>query len=61
MEGYAEVLSRDEQGGALLREVAKLEKFENNTIETFGEDLHGIFNNWVQLWLLLQLRAPAER
>ena len=28
MEGYAAVLSRDGQGGALLREVAKLEKFE---------------------------------
>ena len=27
------VLSRDGQGGALLREVAKLEKFEDNTIE----------------------------
>ena len=34
MEGYAAVLSRDGQGGALLREVAKLEKFEDNTIET---------------------------
>ena len=28
MEGYAAVLSLDGQGGALLREVAKLEKFE---------------------------------
>ena len=27
MEGYAAVLSRDGQGGALSREVAKLEKF----------------------------------
>ena len=36
MEGYAAVLSRDGQGGALLREVAKLEKFEDNTIETLG-------------------------
>ena len=34
MEGYAAVLSRDGQGGALLREVAKLEKCEDNTIET---------------------------
>ena len=34
MEGYATVLSRDGPGGALLREVAKLEKFEDNTIET---------------------------
>ena len=33
MEGYAAVLSRDGQGCALLREVAKLEKFEDNTIE----------------------------
>ena len=33
MEGYAAVLSRDGQGGALLREVAKLEKFEDNMIE----------------------------
>ena len=30
----AAVLSCDGQGGALLREVAKLEKFEDNTIET---------------------------
>ena len=36
MEGYGAVLSRDGQGGALLREVAKLEKFEDNTIETLG-------------------------
>ena len=36
MEGHAAVLSRDGQGGALLREVAKLEKFEDNTIETLG-------------------------
>ena len=36
MEGYAAVLSRDGQGGALLREVARLEKFEDNTIETLG-------------------------
>ena len=28
--------SRDGQGGALLREVAKLEKFEDNPIETLG-------------------------
>ena len=35
MKGYAAVLSRDGQGGALLR-VAKLEKFEDNTIETLG-------------------------
>ena len=34
MEGYAAIPSRDGQGGALLREVAKLEKFEDNTIET---------------------------
>ena len=34
MEGYAAVLSRDGQGGALLREVAKLEKFDVNTIDT---------------------------
>ena len=33
MEGHAAVLSRDGQGGALLRDVAKLEKFEDNTIE----------------------------
>ena len=35
MEGYDAVLSRDGQGGALLREVAKLEKFEDNTIKDF--------------------------
>ena len=33
MESYAAVLSRDGQGGALLREVAKLGKFEDNTVE----------------------------
>ena len=33
MEGCATVLSRDGEGGALLREVAKLEKFEDHTIE----------------------------
>ena len=33
MEGHAAVLSRDGQGGALLREVAKLENFEGNTVE----------------------------
>ena len=49
MERYAAVLSRDGQGGALLREVAKLEKFEDNTIETLGRS----FNSWVQLWQLL--------
>ena len=36
MEGYAAVLARDGQSGALLREVAKLEKFEDNTIEILG-------------------------
>ena len=36
MEGYTAVLSRDGQGGALLREVPKLEKFEDNTSETLG-------------------------
>ena len=35
MEGCAAVLSCDGQGGALLREVAKLEKCEDNTTETF--------------------------
>ena len=34
MEGYAAVLSHDGQGGALLREVAKLDRFESDTIET---------------------------
>ena len=29
MDGYAAVLSRDGQGGALLREVAKLDKFKD--------------------------------
>ena len=36
MEGYAAVLLRDGQGGALLREVTKLGKFEDNTIEILG-------------------------
>ena len=44
MEGYAAVLSRDGQGGALLREVAKLEKFEDKTIETLGGP-SGMSNN----------------
>ena len=35
MEGHAAVLSRDGQGGALLREVAKLDKFEDNTVAIF--------------------------
>ena len=37
MEGFAAVLSSDGQGGALLREVAKLEKFEDNTMKPWGE------------------------
>ena len=45
MEGYAAVLSRDGQGGALLREVAKLEKFEDNTIEILGGGASGMSNN----------------
>ena len=43
MEGNAAVLSRDGQSGALMREVAKLKKFEDNTIETLGStfwDVH---------------------
>ena len=36
MEGYAAVLSRDGQGGALLRGMAQLQKFEDNTTETLG-------------------------
>ena len=47
MEGHAAVLSRDGQGGALLREVAKLEKFEDNTIETL----------WRTFWDVQQLSA----
>ena len=47
MKGYAAVLSRDGQGGALLREVAKLEKFEDNTIETLERSY----------WDVQQLRA----
>ena len=41
MEGYAAVLSRDGQGGALLREVAKPEKFEDNTIQTLERTFLG--------------------
>ena len=40
MEGHAAVLSRDGQGGALLREVAKLEKLEDETIKVLG------MSNW---------------
>ena len=36
LEGYAAVLSRDGQGGELLREVAKLGKFEDNTVAILG-------------------------
>ena len=61
MEGHAAVLSRDGQGGALLREVAKLEKFEDNTIEILGENFLGCSTiNWV-LWQLLLSRAPVEK
>ena len=42
MEGSAAVLSCDGQGGALLREVAKLEKFEDNTIEIFERSFWGV-------------------
>ena len=47
MEGYAAVLSRDGQDGALLMEVAKLDKFEDNTIETLVRTF----------WDVLQLSA----
>ena len=45
MEDYAAVLSHDGQGGALLREVAKLEKFEANMIKNLGEGLSGMSNH----------------
>ena len=48
MECYAAVLSREGQGGALLREVAKLEKFEDNTIEVLGRSF----------WDVQRLSAP---
>ena len=60
MEGYAAVLSRDGQGGALLREVAKLESLKTTRLKSWG-GLSGMTNNSVQLWQLLQARAPAER
>ena len=37
MEGYASVPSRDGQGGAFLREVAKVEQLEDNTTEILGD------------------------
>ena len=49
MEGCAAVQSRDGQGGALLREVAKL---ETTRLKRLGEP-SGMFNIWVQLWQLL--------
>ena len=51
MEGYAAVLSRDGQGGALLREVAKLEKFDGNTIETLGRTFWDVqqLQRWYRL------------
>ena len=36
MGGFAAVSSRDGHGGALLREVAKLENFNVNAIESLG-------------------------
>ena len=58
MEGYAAVPSRDGQGGALLREVAKLEKFEDNTIESLGRT----FLDVQQLSAVMAAaRSPAER
>ena len=39
MEGYAAVLSSDGQGGALLREVAKLEKFEADSTDVLVRTL----------------------
>ena len=60
MEGYAAVLSRDGQGGALLREVAELEKFEDNTIETLGRTFWDV-QQLGAVWQLLESRAPAER
>ena len=56
MEGCAAVLSRDGQGGALLREVAKLEKFEDNTTETLARTFWA-----VQQLGALQSRAYAEK
>ena len=41
MEGYAAATSRDGQGGALLREVTKLEKFEDDATEVLGRELLG--------------------
>ena len=37
MEGHAAVLPRDGQGGALLREVAKLEKFDDILVRSFWD------------------------
>ena len=76
MEGYAAVLSSDGQGGALLREVAKLDMCESDTIETLekrhwdvlaAERRHGSRSSCVHPWRSGNpseedpLRRPRER
>ena len=60
MEGIAAVLSRDGQGGALLREVAKLDKFKSDTNGAL-EMTFGMSNNWTQPWQPLWSRVAAEK
>ena len=59
MEGYAAVLSRDGQGGALWREVARRDKFQSDTIETLEKKVlgspthersHGSRSSYVHPW-----------
>ena len=59
MKGYAAVLWHDGQGGALLRAVAKLDKFESETVEALEMELpggptiecsHGSRSGHVYLW-----------
>ena len=60
MEGCAAVLSRDGQGGALLREVAKLEKFEDNTIETLGRTFWDVQQPGAAMAASLSTRTRGE-
>ena len=60
MEGSAAVLSRDGQGGALLREVAKLEKFEDNMIETLGRTFWDVQHLSIAMAAALVTRTRGE-
>ena len=60
LEGCAAVLSRHGQGGALLREVGKLEKFEDNTIETLGRTFRNVQQSSAAMAAALITRTRGE-